>query len=119
MKKSKASMALLVLPLTAVLALGACSKPKPKVTETQLARTVRVVRLEPQAITGALAASGDLTPREEAAVLPEVSGFRVSRVLVDVGDTVKKGQTLVTLDPALLQGQLAQQEALAAQAAVN
>jgi HlyD family secretion protein len=32
---------------------------------------------------------------------------------------VKKGQTLVTLDPALLQGQLAQQEALAAQAEVN
>ncbi|HEX5265003.1 MAG TPA: efflux RND transporter periplasmic adaptor subunit [Phenylobacterium sp.] len=119
MRKSPASLALIVLPLMAALALGGCGKPKPKVTEAQLARTVRVVRLEPQSITGALAASGDLTSREEAAVLPEVSGFRVSRVLVDVGDTVKKGQTLAMLDPALIQGQLAQQEALALQAQVN
>jgi HlyD family secretion protein len=114
----KTSLAL-ILPLVAVLALAGCGKPKPKTTEAQLARTVRVVRLEPRSISGALAASGDLVPREEAAVFPEVSGYRVDKVLVDVGDTVKKGQTLVTLDPALIQGQLAQQEALAAQAEVN
>src|SRR5882757_1107447 len=118
MRKSKASLAL-VLPLMAALALAGCSKPKPKTTEAQNARAVRVVRLEPQAINGALAASGDLLPREEAAVLPEVSGYRVARVLVDVGDTVKQGQTLVQLDPALIQAQLAQQQALALQAEAN
>lgn len=117
------SAALALLPLVVAvllsLALAGCQKPKAKTTEAQNARAVRVVRLEPRAIVGALAASGDLLPREEAAVLPEVSGYRVSKVLVDVGDTVKKGQTLVQLDPALIQGQLAQQEALAAQAEVN
>jgi HlyD family secretion protein len=108
-----------LFPLAAALALAGCHKPAPKTSEAAQARVVRVVTLAPQAITGALAASGDLVPREEAAVLPEVSGFRVSKVLVDVGDHVKQGQTLVALDPALIQGQLLQQEALAAQTEVN
>ena len=119
MSNTKASRALVLLPLIAALALAGCSKPKPKVTEADNARTVRVVRLEPQAITGALTASGDLVSREEAAVLPEVSGYRVSKVLVDVGDHVKQGQTLVQLDPALVQAQLAQAEAVANQAQVQ
>src|SRR5437899_12388478 len=93
---------LYLLPLFAALALTGCQKPAPKTTEAQNARAVRVVRLEPQEISGALAASGDLLPREEAAVLPEVSGYRVAKVLVDVGDTVRKRQTLAQLDPALI-----------------
>jgi HlyD family secretion protein len=106
-----------LLPLMAVLALGACGKPEPaKPADDAKARAVRVVRVEPRAITGALSASGDLTPREEAAVAPEVTGFRVLRVMADVGDHVRAGQTLVQLDPALLQAQLAQAEAQAAQA---
>jgi HlyD family secretion protein len=68
---------------------------------------------------GALAASGDLRPREEAAVLPEVSGYRVSAVLADVGQYVRKGQTLVQLDPTLIEAQVAQAQALAAQAEAN
>lgn len=107
------------LPLLAVLALAACHKPPAKVSEAQNARAMRVVTLEPRTISGGLTASGDLVSREEAAVFPEVSGYRVSRVLVDVGDRVRKGQTLVDLDPALVQAQLAQAEAVAAQAQVQ
>lgn len=106
-------------PLTAfavLLALAGCHKPPIKVTDAERARAVRVIRIEPRPITGSLQASGDLLPREEAAVLPEVSGYRVAAVLADVGQTVRKGQTLARLDGALIQGQLAQQEALAAQA---
>ncbi|WP_411286735.1 efflux RND transporter periplasmic adaptor subunit [Phenylobacterium sp.] len=105
------------LAITALLALSACQKPAaPKETDAQQARAVRVVIVAPQAITGALAASGDLVAREEAAVSPEVAGYRVARVLVDVGSYVRRGQTLVQLDPALIQAQLAQQQALSAQA---
>lgn len=107
------------LALAAALALAGCRKPPPKTTEADQARAVRVARIAMQPISGALAASGDLTPREEAAVFPEVSGYRVARVLVDVGDTVRKGQTLVQLDPTLIQAGLAQQQALAAQAEAN
>ena len=111
---------LAILSLTAALMLAGCQKPPArKTTDAEQARAVSIIQVAPRAITGALAASGDLVPREEAAVFPEVSGYRVARVLVDVGDVVRKGQTLVVLDPALIQAQVAQQQALAAQAEVN
>ena len=98
------------------LALSACHKPPPKQAEADQARAVRVVRVESRPIAGAVSASGDLVPRQEAAVLPEVSGYRVARVLADVGQWVKAGQTLVRLDGALLEAQVAQARAQAAQA---
>jgi HlyD family secretion protein len=109
-----------VLALAGVLALGGCHKPTPPAKAAdQGARAVTVVRLQARPITGAMAASGTLVPREEAAVTPEVSGYRVARVLVDEGAYVRRGQTLVQLDPALIQAQLAQQSAMAAQAEVQ
>lgn len=105
-----------LLPLAAVLALAACKKPPEKVSEEDQARAVRVIRVETRAVVGGLTASGDLLPREEAAVLPEVTGYRVSRVLADVGDYVRAGQVLVQLDPSLLEAQIAAQQAQAAQA---
>lgn len=110
------TLAKALLPLVAVLALAACKKPPEKQTEAQQARAVRVVTIGPMAISGALAASGDLLPREEAAVQPEVTGYRVSRVLADVGDYVRAGQTLVQLDPTLIEAQIAASRAQAAQA---
>lgn len=109
-----------ILPLLAVagaLVLTACHKPEPpKRDAAQGARAVTVVRVESRPITGSISASGDLVPREEAAVAPEVTGFRVARVLVDEGAWVKRGQTLVELDSTLLQAQLEQARAQAAQA---
>lgn len=109
----------LALLTASALALSACHKAKPAETPAQQARAVTIVRIEPRGITGAVAASGDLVPREEAAVSPEVNGYRVAAVLVDVGSWVKRGQTLVRLDPALIQAQIAQQTAVAAQAAAQ
>lgn len=107
---------LLLIPVLA-LSLAACHKPAPpKDDAAARARAVRVVKVENRALAGAIAASGDLMAREEAAVSPEVNGYRVARVLVDVGDYVRAGQTLVQLDPALVTAQVAQAEAQAAQA---
>lgn len=103
---------LLALPL----ALTACKKPPASEAEADRAPAMRVFRLEPRPIVGSLSASGDLIPREEAAVMPEVTGFRVRRVLADVGDYVRAGQTLVELDPTLLEAQIAEARAQAAQA---
>lgn len=105
-----------LLPLAFVLALAACKKPPEKVSANDQARAVRVVVIEPRAVVGALTASGDLLPREEAAVMPEVTGYRVSRVFADVGDYVRAGQTLVQLDPTLIEAQIAASQAQAAQA---
>lgn len=107
---------MLLIPVAAALTLGACRKPPEAQTEAQRARAVTVVRLEAKPIQGSLTASGDLVAREEAAVLPEVTGYRVIRVLADVGDYVRAGQPLVMLEPALLDAQIAQARAQAAQA---
>lgn len=108
---------LTLVTLASVLALAACGKKeKPAADPAKQARTVNVVRVEQRAIQGTVAASGDLVPREEAAVLPEVNGYRVTRVLADAGDYVRKGETLAVLDPALLEAQVAQARAQAAQA---
>jgi HlyD family secretion protein len=110
------SRRILLVPIVAALALAGCNKPQAVAAPADQARAVRVARVEPRAIQGALAATGDLTPREEAAVLPEVTGYRVAEVLTDVGQFVKKGQVLVRLDPTLIQAQVAQAEAQVAQA---
>lgn len=98
-------------------ALAGCHKAAhpAAVREAQL-RSVSVIVLAPHAVAGALTATGDLVPREEAAVTPEVSGYRVTAVLADVGDTVRQGQVLARLDPALIEAQIAQQSAMVAQA---
>lgn len=103
----------LIVTLCAVLAVAGCRKPPEKQSGEAQARAVRVTTVQSRAITGALAASGNLIPREEAAVMPEVTGYRALRVRADVGDYVRAGQTLVELDPALLEAQVAQAQAQA------
>lgn len=112
----RATSALLVLALPAMLTVAACKKPPKSEPEAARARSVTVVRIEPRPIVGALTASGDLAPREEAAVMPEVTGYRVRVVRADVGDYVRAGQTLAELDPTLLEAQIAEARAQAAQA---
>ncbi len=114
---TRSVLKLTVTAVVAVLALAACGKKEePKRDTAAEARAVTVVRVEPRRIAGAISASGDLRPREEAAVAAEVTGFRVLRVTADVGDHVRAGQVLAQLDPALLQAQIAQAEAQSAQA---
>lgn len=119
MSRSKTYLTLTV-GLVSALALAACgAKEPPKKDPAAEARTVRVVRVENRALTGSLTASGSLIPREEAAVAPEVTGYRVSRVLVEEGAYVRAGETLAQLDGALISAQVEQQRALAAQAAIQ
>jgi HlyD family secretion protein len=103
---------ILLLTLAAAgLALAGCKKPPPKTAPAAQTRAVSVTRVELRTIQGSLTSTGDLTPFEEAAVLPEVTGYRVAAVLADVGQWVKKGQVLVRLDPSLIEAQIAQAQA--------
>ena len=97
--------------------LGGCEKKAAESAKEQ-ARTVTVVAVAPRPIEGGLVASGQLVPREDVSVFPQVTGYRVAKVLVDVGDQVKAGQPLAELDDTLLRAQLAQQVALAEQQGV-
>jgi HlyD family secretion protein len=97
--------------------LAGCEK-KAGETPKEQARTVSVVTVSQHQIEGGLVASGQLTPRETISIYPQINGYRVAKVFVDVGDQVKAGQPLVQLDDTLLTAQLAQQTALAEQQAV-
>lgn len=118
MTRSQIAIAL-TLALATVAPLAACSKPATKTTESERARAVRVVRVSAEPISGTLTATGSLLPREEAAVAPEVSGYRVAKVLVDAGAYVKAGQVLAQMDGALIEAQVEQQRAAAAQAQIQ
>ena len=58
-------------------------------------------------ISFAISAAGDITPAEQVSVRPEVSG-RIDKLPVDIGDKVKKGDVLFTLDDTDLQTEKSQ-----------
>ena len=106
--------------VSGALGLSACGKKedaaqKPTAGAEQ-ARTVSVTRVESRPLGGGFKASGQLIPREEAAVGSELSGYRVGRVFVEEGAWVRAGQPLAQLDNTLLRAQIAQQAAVTAQA---
>lgn len=78
---------------------------------TVTARTLRTVDL-----ARSVSANGSIFPWQEIIVGPEVGGYRVAAVNVDVGDRVKKGQELVRLADELLIAELASRRANVEQA---
>ncbi len=63
-----------------------------------------------------ITASGTLSPWQEAIVASEIGGQRIAKLLVDIGDTVKQGQTLAILAPEAVQADVAQAAARVTQA---
>lgn len=100
--------------------LSACGGKKTdedkKTAGVETARAVSVTRVQTRPLGGGFKASGQLIPREEAAVGSELSGYRVGRVFVEEGAWVRAGQPLAQLDNTLLRAQIAQQAAVTAQA---
>ncbi len=58
--------------------------------------------VEPRDIRFTVSAAGEITPAEQVSVRPEING-RISSLLVDIGDPVKKGDVFFTLDDRDLQ----------------
>ncbi len=101
--------------LIAGLGLAAC-QPKAKSDSAQAqARTESVVVVGPHQMEGGLTASGPLVPWQEVDIFPQLTTYRVIRILADEGDQVKSGQAVAELDDTLLREQVAQAEALAKQ----
>lgn len=85
------------------------SAPKP-------ALSVAVVSPQPQTWSRTLSATGSLAAWREVQVGTEASGQRIERVLVDVGQRVKKGELLAQLARASLEADLAATRASLAEA---
>jgi RND family efflux transporter MFP subunit len=58
-------------------------------------------------LTRRLVATGSIFPWQEIIIAPEVGGYQVAAVNVEIGDVVKKGQLLARLSSGLLQSQVA------------
>jgi len=100
------------------LAVAGCQKTAPAAAAEAAPRSVRVARVVNEPLASTLTVSGILTPREEAAVTSELSGYKVEKVYVDQGDWVKAGQPLAQLDDTLLRAQVNEQQAMVTQQAI-
>jgi RND family efflux transporter MFP subunit len=77
---------------------AAAGKPDGRGPESLPVREVRVARAETAALARTVAVSGTLAADEEAELGPKVAG-RLTSLAVDLGDSVRRGQTLARLSP--------------------
>ncbi len=111
----------LALPLVASTLLVACnggSEPAAAATDREgpsrsreAVLTVTAAELEPVELAQTFTMNGSIFAWQEVIIAPEVGGYRVAEVRVDVGDHVKRGQTLVELSTALLESEVATKQA--------
>jgi RND family efflux transporter MFP subunit len=73
--------------------------------------TVTAAELVGVELARTLTLNGSIHAWQEVIIAPEVGGYRVAEVFVDVGDTVKRGQKLVELSTALLSAEVATKQA--------
>lgn len=79
--------------------------------QTQVLPTITVVRAQQRDFAETLLVTGSLVAREQVLVAPEISGQRILQVLVEEGDTVRKGEVLARLVATNLDAQVAQNKA--------
>jgi HlyD family secretion protein len=83
------------------------------------ALTVTAVQPSNGSLALKLAANGNVVAWQEASIGAETSGLRLTQVLVNVGDTVKKGQLLATFAGDAVQADVAQAKAALMEAQAN
>lgn len=117
MKWSAPPLGVLIFALTLAGCAGdnpSAAAPPPPVDQGPPAVDVQVVAARVDTLESALEISGTLAPRSRVAVKPKLPGASLERVLVEIGDAVKAGQVLATLDRREIDAQ-----ADAAEAAVD
>jgi len=92
------------------VAPSATSKPALTVTLTQARTSTLPIKL---------AANGNVAAWQEASIGAEASGLRVQELLVQVGDSVQRGQLLATFAPEPVQAEVALARAALSEATAN
>lgn len=122
------AVAALVLALGGglLLAQGARSQPAPAPAAPRPALSVSVTSPQSAQWAQVLAANGNVAPWQESVIGAELGGVALSQVRVNVGDTVRRGQSLAQLvddtvraDVAQARATLAEAEAALAEARAN
>ena len=92
-----------------VLSLPGCGGGDKGATTVQQAKVlVKTAPVEKRMINEEVEFTANIEPYKKNYVTPAVSGVRIDRILVDVGDRVRKGQLLVEMDPVQYDQQMVQ-----------
>lgn len=113
-----AAAAAIVIALAVMFTRGG-ETPAPVATQAPAGLTVTSAKPHHASWPAIVTASGAIAAWQEAIVGAQVGGYQLVDVLVNVGDTVKKGQVLAKFDSALLQAEEAQLAAAHEQAEAN
>jgi RND family efflux transporter MFP subunit len=81
--------------------------------------TVTVTTPQTASLAQKISANGSLAAWQEAIIGAEANGLKITEVRVNVGDRVKRGDVLATLQSDSLRAELAQAEGLLAEATAN
>lgn len=110
-------------PGTAPAAQAGAPSPSPAAAPTadgksapRPALVVNVVRPERAELADTLSANGSVAAWQEATVGAEVNGLRIAEVRAEVGDTVRRGQVLVTFAADTVRADVANAQAALAEA---
>ena len=110
------SACLFALALAGCLPGAAASAEEAASTAARLAQkakppAVTVTEAKKISFVDNVLVTGSLVPREEVLVGPEIDGYRLTELLAEEGDHVKKEQVLAKLSREILEAQLAQNSA--------
>lgn len=114
-----------VAMLAAVLLLGACSPGTEQAapgaaSETEVpgkaSLSVELAAVEEKTIPLTLSVNGSVAAWQEAVIGSQLNGVRIDSLRAEVGDVVKKGQTLALFDQQTVNADLAQAKAGVAEA---
>lgn len=101
---TRALKSLLLLPFLAVCTLG-CRHSDQQKTATAQVPTAPVVAVSRGQLANTLNVAGEFLPYQEIELHAKVAGY-IKRINVDIGDVVKMGQVLATLDVPELKAQV-------------
>lgn len=99
-----------------VVLLSACGPAEETEDAPASTLAVTLARAQVQPLQRTVVVSGPVAPVEEMQLGVEISGARVTDLLVDVGDHVRAGQVLLELDHRALDSELQQAQAALAEA---
>ena len=108
--------AVVVVTLVAGLGLRAQAADDKKATPAKPALSVIVTQPQRSTLAVGARANGNIAAWQEAVIGTEANGLRIADVKVNVGDVVKRGQTLATFSPDTMQADLLQSRATVAEA---
>ena len=98
MKKSL----MLIIAAATMVACGSNDKSSTAVTSQESATAVKVCTAEVVDVENTEVYTSEILPYRENDITPAAQGLHIDQIKVDVGDRVKQGQVIVTLDPTSL-----------------